>query len=157
MKLSELKSFLSTGGDLSVLEPNNMLVPAHFHITEAGLTTKHFIDCGGTIRQEHYVSFQMWVADDTDHRLTAEKMVGIIEKADALFKGMDPEVEVEYQRETIGRFGLEVHGSNLRLTHKQTDCLAKDKCGIEPVEKAKVQLAELQPASPPCTPGSGCC
>ena len=67
----------------------------------------------------------------------------------------DLDIEVEYQAETIGKFGLEFNGSQFLLTSKQTDCLAKDNCGI-PVEKLKVKLADLQSESC-CTPGGGCC
>jgi hypothetical protein len=67
----------------------------------------------------------------------------------------DVEIEVEYQAETIGKFGLEFDGTNFVLTTKQTDCLAKDNCGI-PVEKTKVELSSLE-SSNSCTPGGGCC
>lgn len=157
MKLSELRSRLNEVNDLIVLEPNNKPVSAHFHITEAGLTTKHFIDCGGTIRKEHYVSFQLWVAEDVDHRLSGRKLEGIINKALPLFEGIDPEVEVEYQQETIGRFGLEWAGGALRLSTKQTDCLAKDVCVPDSL-KPKAGLAEtIAKQEAACTPGSGCC
>ena len=36
---------------------------------------------------------------------------------------------------------------------KQTDCLAKDNCGI-PAQKPKLKLSEVQAC---CTPESGCC
>ncbi len=66
------------------------------------------------------------------------------------------EVEVEYQAETIGKFGLMFNGNDFVLTSKQTNCLAKDSCGIPP-EKLKVKLAELVPEQNCCTPGGGCC
>ena len=50
MKLSELKNKLSTVSNLTFVQPNGVFVPRHFHITEIGLVTKHFIDCGGTVR-----------------------------------------------------------------------------------------------------------
>jgi len=28
--------------------PEGTYLPAHFHMTEVGLVTKHFVDCGGT-------------------------------------------------------------------------------------------------------------
>jgi len=31
---------------------NGTMVPEHFHVTEVGVVTKHFIDCGGTVRNE---------------------------------------------------------------------------------------------------------
>ena len=67
----------------------------------------------------------------------------------------DLDIEVEYQGETIGKYGLDFDGTNFLLTTKQTDCLAKDNCGI-PVEKAKVKLAEIG-NEPCCSPDGNCC
>jgi hypothetical protein len=64
---------------------------------------------------------------------------------------------VEYQGDTIGKYGLTFAGKNFQLTNKQTDCLAPDKCGI-PAEKQKIKLADLQPGNQnACTPGGKCC
>ena len=68
----------------------------------------------------------------------------------------DSEIEVEYQSETIGKYDLDFDGKNFVLVAKQTDCLAKDNCGIPP-EKLKVNLNELQATNNNCTPGSKCC
>lgn len=137
--------------------PNGQLVPAHFHVTEVGSISKNFIDCGGTIRQEKTVNFQLWEANDYDHRLHPEKLISIIELYENQLGLTDEEIEVEYQGETIGKYGLEVEGNKFMLTSLTTDCLAKDKCGI-PVEKTKVSLASLSLKKDTCcTPGSGCC
>jgi len=154
MKISAFKQQLANLSTLDVLQSNGEKVPAHFHITEAGLTTKHFIDCGGTIRTQKSISLQMWVADDVAHRLSPQKLVTIIEKAQPLFGNEDLDVEVEYQTETISRFDVEFNGSAFVLQSKQTDCLAKDNCGV-PQEKPKIKLSALQNAC--CEPNSGCC
>ncbi len=154
MRLSELKKTLTSIDQLTLQLEDGTAVPAHFHITEAGLTTKHFVDCGGTMRKEKYASMQVWVADDTDHRLSPKKLKDILFYADALFESEDPEVEIEYQRDTIGRFGLNFSNGAFILTSKETDCLAKDQCGV-PV-KEKLSLSSLG-SSTNCTPGSGCC
>ena len=130
-------------------------MPSHFHVTEIGKISKIFIDCGGTVRTEEVISFQLWNANDYDHRLHPEKLINIITLAEKTLELGDLDIEVEYQAETIGKFGLEFNGSQFLLTSKQTDCLAKDNCGI-PVEKLKVKLADLQSESC-CTPGGGCC
>lgn len=157
MKLSELKSTLSQLSDVQFELFDSTPVPSHFHVTEAGLATKHFIDCGGTIREESNVTFQLWSADDTEHRLTPEKFLGIITKSQNLYEGNDPEIEVEYQMETIGRFGLEFKNDKFILTQKETDCLAKDKCGV-PDAKPKVRISEFESTTVgACEPGSGCC
>ena len=78
MKLSEIKSALNTLETIAFQLPNGQLVPNHFHVTEIGKVIKKFIDCGGTIRKEEVVNFQLWDANDYDHRLHPEKLVHII-------------------------------------------------------------------------------
>jgi len=157
MKLSEFKNKLTSLATVEFVQDNGTTVPAHFHITEVGLTTKHFIDCGGTVREEHFVNFQLWEANDFDHRLAPTKLLNIIDLSEKAIGIKDFEIEVEYQTATIGRYGLDFNGKTFVLTSKQTNCLAQDKCGIPP-EKLKVNLKELQTtASNCCTPNSGCC
>jgi len=156
MKLSEVKVKLQQLENIAFQLPNGELVPNHFHVTEVGKITKHFIDCGGVVRNEEVVNFQLWNADDYDHRLHPEKLLNIIELSEKVLGIEDLEIEVEYQAETIGKFGLDFNGTNFVLTLKQTDCLAKDQCGI-PEEKPKKILSELRPATNACAPGSGCC
>jgi hypothetical protein len=157
MKLSVFKALLKEMETISFQLPNGQLVPAHFHVTEVGSVSKNFIDCGGTIRHEKMVNFQLWEANDYDHRLHSEKLISIIELSENKLGLTDEEIEVEYQGETIGKYGLEVEGNKFLLTSLTTDCLAKDKCGI-PAEKIKVSLSSLSSQkSSCCTPGSGCC
>ncbi|MCK0192032.1 DUF6428 family protein [Arenibacter sp. F20364] len=47
------------------------------------------------------------------------------------------------------------HVTEAGKTTKQTDCLAKDQCGI-PAEISKKNLSEVQTTNA-CAPGSGCC
>lgn len=155
MKLSEIKNKLNKLEKIAFQLPNGELVPNHFHVTEIGKITKHFIDCGGTVRKEEVVNFQLWNANDYDHRLHPEKLLDIIQLSERVLEIEDLEIEVEYQADTIGRFGLDFDGQNFLLINKETDCLAKDKCGI-PNEKPKVKLSELNNESS-CTPGGGCC
>lgn len=155
MKLSEIKNHLSQLDTIAFELPDGSLVPSHFHVTEVGKITKHFIDCGGTVRNEEVVNFQLWNANDYDHRLHPEKLVHIIELSENLLNIGDLEIEVEYQGATIGKYSLGFNGQNFLLETKQTDCLAKDKCNIPP-EKTKVAMGELQAANS-CAPGSGCC
>lgn len=155
MKLSEVKSALKELETIGFELPNGELVASHFHVTEVGKITKHFIDCGGVERKEEVVNFQLWNANDYDHRLHPEKLLNIIELSEKTLNITDSEIEVEYQAETIGKFGLEFDGKNFLLTNKQTDCLAKDACGI-PVAKKKIEILDI-PAVNSCAPGSGCC
>ena len=156
MKLSEVKTALSQLDAIAFQLPNGDLVPTHFHVTEVGKISKHFIDCGGTVRTENVANFQLWNADDYNHRLHPEKLVHIIELSERVLELEDLEVEVEYQGETIGKFGLDFDGANFQLTTKKTDCLAKENCGI-PAQKPRVRLATLTESQASCAPESGCC
>ncbi len=157
MKLSDFKKQLEITQELNFMLPDGTFVPKHFHVTEVGQVTKHFIDCGGTVRNEKTINFQLWEANDTDHRLAPQKLINIITLSERILGVEDAEIEVEYQSDTIGKYGLQFNGKNFILTTKQTNCLASDNCGI-PAEKLKVNLKELQTSNNSCcTPGGSCC
>ncbi|MBQ0740065.1 hypothetical protein J9332_37855, partial [Aquimarina celericrescens] len=109
-----------------------------------------FIDCGGTMRHEKVVNFQLWNADDVDHRLQPKKLKNIIQLSEKkLFIDDWLEVEVEYQGDTIGKYHLDFSDGKFQLASTLTDCLAKDKCGVpEP---------QIEEPSSACAPNSGCC
>jgi hypothetical protein len=120
---------------LHLMLPDGDFVPAHFHVTEVGRVQKDFIDCGGTTRSAVSCLLQVWVAHDTAHRLTANKLAGILELAGPLLKSDAMPVEVEYENAVVAQFpvaGVEVTPSGLlfHLGTKHTDCLAPDKCGV---------------------------
>lgn len=154
MKLSEFRTQLSGLQEIAFELPDGQLVPEHFHVTEVGKVNKHFIDCGGTLRDEEKVSFQLWEENDYNHRLHPEKLVKIIDLAINKLGLPDAEIEVEYQGKSINKYHLDFDGKNFLLVNTQTACLAKDQCGI-PAQKPKVKLSELQNSC--CTPESGCC
>ena len=156
MKLSEIKKVLPALDAVKFTLPSGQTIPVHFHITEVGQITKHFIDCGGTVRTEKKVNFQLWEAGDFDHRLAPQKLLNIIDLSEKKLGIEDAEIEVEYQEGTIGKFGLNFNGETFTLTNQQTACLASDQCGIPP-EKQKIKLVELAGASTTCKPGGGCC
>ncbi|PZO33733.1 MAG: hypothetical protein DCE86_03805 [Flavobacteriaceae bacterium] len=155
MKLSELKEILPTLDNVEFQLENGTFVPEHFHVTEVGIVTKHFIDCGGTIRHEQAVNFQLWNANDYEHRLKPAKLLNIIRLSEEKLGIDDSEIEVEYQSGTIGKYDLAFNGQHFILQNKMTACLAQDACGI-PAPKEKLNLAELK-SSACCTPESGCC
>ncbi|WEK17548.1 MAG: DUF6428 family protein [Candidatus Pedobacter colombiensis] len=154
MKLSEIKEILPTLTNVEFQMENGTFVPVHFHVTEIGMITKHFIDCGGVIRNEKVVNFQLWNADDYEHRLKPTKLLHIIKLSEEKLGIEDAEIEVEYQTGTIGKYDLDFNGDHFVLKNKRTACLANEACGI-PVEKQKIKLSELN--APCCTPNSGCC
>ncbi|MFV8373656.1 DUF6428 family protein [Flavobacterium sp. LB2P74] len=156
MKLSEIKKELSTIENVAFVLPNGTYVPEHFHVTEVGLITKNFIDCGGKVRNETVVNLQLWDANDFEHRLKPQKLLNIIALSEKVLGIEDYVIEVEYQAETIGKYDLGFNGTSFTLLNKQTACLAQDQCGI-PAEKQKINLSEISNQTNSCTPGGGCC
>lgn len=140
MKLSVFKTQLAQLTDLVFALPDGTKIPSHYHVTEVGQITKNFIDCGGVLRNEQVVNFQLWYADDIDHRLQAQKMVQIIDIAEKKLGLQDAEIEVEYQSQTtIGKYGLSFKGDHFQLTSKATACLASSECGVAiPIAEGKI-------------------
>lgn len=156
MLLSEFKRKLEEIQELVFQLPDGSLVPNHFHVTEVGQISKHFIDCGGTVRTEVKVGFQLWQADDYDHRLAPQKLKNIIQLSENKLLLKDAEIEVEYQGNTINKYHLDFDGKVFLLTTTTTACLAEDQCGI-PVKK-KIKLTDLGTTDQNCcSPDSKCC
>jgi hypothetical protein len=150
MTLKNVKEHLAKVEALKFQLPDGSIVPAHFHVTEVGQVTKDFIDCGGTLRHEKVVNFQLWNADDIDHRLQPQKLKNIIQLSENKLLIDDRlEVEVEYQGDTIGKYHLGFSDGKFQLVSTLTDCLAKDKCGIPEPESLEQNSV--------CSPESGCC
>lgn len=150
MKLSEVKQILPTLENVEFQLENGNFIPEHFHVTEVGMIIKNFIDCGGVIRTEKVVNFQLWNADDFEHRLKPTKLLKIITLSENKLGIEDAEIEVEYQSETIGKYDLDFNGKTFVLRNKTTACLALDACGIP-------QPVQSNPSSSCCTTNSGCC
>ena len=156
MKLSQIKNILKTIEGVNFNLPDGTTVPEHFHVTEVGLITKKFIDCGGTVRKESVVNFQLWDANDFEHRLKPQKILNIIELSEKVLGIGDFEIEVEYQSTTIGKYDLDFNGKDFVLLNKKTACLAQDQCSI-PAEKQKVKLSDMNNEPSCCNTGGSCC
>ena len=135
MLLSELKIALAPhfNRNLRFLLPTGSKLPPHAHVTEVARMDKRFIDCGGTFRTEVSCRLQTWFADDTDHRLTAGKLLAILEKSASFLESENLEVEVEHEAPFVSQFpisSVEADGDTLvvRLGIRHTACLAEDKC-----------------------------
>lgn len=156
MKLSEIKKHLENIESVDFQLPDGTFVPECFHVTEVGIVNKKFIDCGGTLRNETVVNFQLWDANDYEHRLKPGKLLNIIELSEKVLGIGDYEIEVEYQNTTIGKYDLGFNGKHFQLINKQTACLAEEQCGIP--QKQNVKLSEIKTSNAnSCTPGGGCC
>jgi len=124
------------GEPLHWMLPDGSFVPAHFHITEVGRVHKDFIDCGGTRRSQRSCLLQIWVADDTEHRLQSTTLAEILKLAGPVLETDDLPVEVEYEQDAVSQYPLgggEPTPSGLLFTlgSKHTACLAPEKCGVD--------------------------
>ena len=152
MNMTELKNILdeNPAKKLSFVLPDHSRIPVHFHITEVGRVQKDFIDCGGTRRSSSSCVLQAWVAaNDEEHALSAEKLASILKLAGKILPSDDLTVEVEFEAPYISQFPIESAEANgdtvvFHLTTKHTDCLAKEKCGVESESSC-------------CSTESGCC
>jgi hypothetical protein len=135
MKLTELKNILNQhpAAHLRFLLPDGESVPAHAHVTEVARIDKRFVDCGGTLRNESLCRLQTWFSDDTDHRLTAGKLLKILSRAGSILGTDELEVDIEHQAGYISQFpvnSFEVlpHEITFHLAERHAACLAPDKC-----------------------------
>jgi hypothetical protein len=139
MKLKDLKAALARYPDAfpRFVLPDGDHIPAHFHITEVGHITKRFIDCGGRLHEKRDTCLlQTYVANDVHHRLTAGKLATILQLGDKVLPHDDVDVEVEYDCCVVAQYpvtGAQLVGKHveIQLGEKHTDCLAKEKCGVD--------------------------
>ena len=154
MQISEFKKTLSknTCRNIRFILPTGTKAPPHAHVTEVALMEKKFIDCGGTFRTDSLCRLQTWFADDTDHRLTAGKLLAILDKSASFLGADDLEVDVEHEAPFVSQFPIEkveVDGGalNIRLGVKHTACLAEDRCLPPNLNKTSI-LATLPSFKP---------
>lgn len=138
MRLSAFKTLLSQNPEqlVTFVLPDGDIIPANYHVTEVGYVTKRFVDCGGTRREAASCQLQIWLGNDSEHRLTSGKLAGILELAKDLVPSDDVDLEVEYEDCSISQYpvtGGEITGGGIKISlgSKHTDCLAKEACGIE--------------------------
>ena len=118
---------------LTVVWTDGEPIEAHFHVTEVGRVQKDFVDCGGTVRRLVTCLLQTWVGDDTDHRITAGKLLKAFEHAAPVLGSEDLPVELEYEtcnvvQLTVASVVTEAERMVIQLGSKHTDCLAKELC-----------------------------
>jgi hypothetical protein len=151
MTLEQFKQKLAAVSEVTFLKPDGFSIPKHFHITEVGQINKRFIDCGGTVREENVIAMQLWESIDFWHRLEPSKLNTIIELSEKKLGIGNHQIEIEYQSNTIGKYGVEFENGVFKLIATQTACLASDKCGIPTLEAVKEKVLSC------CAPGGSCC
>lgn len=144
MNCKQLLGLIQTEVDfqIKIMLPDGKFVPEHFHITEIGIVEKNFIDCGGIKRSSITCVLQVWVAHDTEHRLTRLKLKQILAMTQHLsqphhqFYADAYPIEIEYGTDLISQYpvkDVELTEDNellFILGGKRTECLAPDKCGV---------------------------
>ena len=140
--------------------PSGQLVPVHFHVTEVGRVDRTFIDCGGTRRSTSSCLIQIWHADDAEHRLQPAKLAKIMQMAKPILESDELPVEVEFGDTIAAQYAVDhfesVFGTvTFGLVGKRTDCLAKDKCGVDGCGSEGAQCATA--ASTGNVAGEACC
>jgi len=135
VQIAEFKKTLSENScrNIRFILPTGTKAPPHVHVTEVALIEKKFIDCGGTFRTDSLCRLQTWFADDTDHRLTAGKLLAILEKSTSFLGSSDLEVDVEHEAPFVSQFPIEKietdgEALTIHLGVKHTACLAEDRC-----------------------------
>lgn len=135
MLLPEFKKLLAENSNRNIrfVLPTGSKIPPHAHVTEVARIDKRFVDCGGMQRTETLCRIQTWFQDDTDHRLTAGKLLAILDKAASLLGAENLEVDVEHEAPFISHFPIShiiTEGDTLliQLGITHTACLAEDKC-----------------------------
>jgi hypothetical protein len=159
MHLKELKSLLSENADrhFRIRLPDGDAIPLSFHVTEIGRVHKTFFDCGGTRRETETCQLQIWVGEDYNHRIETGKMAGILEKGQAVIPDDSVPVEIEYEDRVISQYTITGHEITaeaviLRLTHKHTECLAPELCGLPAIGR----IPAIGGKSSCCAPGQAC-
>lgn len=144
---------------IRIVLPDGEAVPSHFHVTEVGRVQKDFIDCGGTRRTSLSGQLQLLVATDFDHRLSAEKLLKILEMSEPIL-GSDPlPLTVEYGQKVavvyaVSNLAVEDSVLQIQLGVPQTGCLAPDRCGLSNDEAG---LFTIGAGTSDYSPKSGCC
>ena len=137
MNILEMQQLLDahSNATLQFILPSGDAVPPHFHITEVGRIDKSFIDCGGQQRKHASCLLQLWTSYDTDHRLVGKKLTKILSLAESLLLSKEIPIEIEYGTEVASNYTIDhsifaFDTIQFFLKGKKTDCLAKDKCGL---------------------------
>lgn len=137
MNVKDFKEIIEKNPDkeISWVLPDNSSIPRHYHITEVGKSQKELIDCVGSCRTIKSCFFQVWLANDTKHRLKTSKLKMILDIAkNKNLIEEDFDVEIEYEQEVvsqypIAKFEIKQEEILFYLGKKHTACSDPVKCG----------------------------
>ena len=150
MILSEFKKHLKTLTEVPFLKLAGNNIRKYFRITEVGQINKRFIDCVETVRNDIVISMQLWKSVDFWHKLDPNKLNTIIKLSEKKLGIDDHKIEIEYQSETIGKYGVKFDNGIFILTCRNTAYPASYNCGIPSLKTIKEKTQSY------CTPGGDC-
>lgn len=162
MKTNEFLSILKQHPNKELLfeYAPGKLVGANYHITEIKNITVDSVDCGAGTDFWKETIIQLWESPEEVGKrdfMLSHKALEILNRVDRI-KPMEKEVEVKFEYSNadfhtaqlfVNSFTLEEKQLVLHLGINQTDCKAKDICGIP--------LEAVSASENSCSPGSGCC
>ena len=162
MKTKEFLSLLEQHSNKSLLfeYKSGHFVGANYHITEVKNIAIESVDCGAGTDFWKETIIQLWESPkekNTIEYMSANKALDILTKVDSM-RPMEKEVEVKFEYSNpnfhtaqlfVSDFELSKDQLILKLSIEQTDCKAKEACGV-PAEVTSE-------AEPCCSPESGCC
>ncbi len=162
MKTNEFLSLLKEHADKSLLfeYKNGHFVGANYHITEVKNISIESVDCGAGTDFWKETIIQLWESPkekDTLEYMSAYKALGILNKVDSM-RPIEKEVEVKFEYSNpdfhtaqlfVRDFELKKDQLILKLSVEQTDCKAKEACGVSIESDSKEEVC--------CAPESGCC
>jgi len=145
MKLNHLKNILEENPNKNIsFFISDHQIPQHFHLTEVGIENKVFIDCGGTTRNTHHCTLQLWVANDTDHRLNSTKMLDILLLSNKIIDNDNVDIRIEYEKDVISQYPIKDYQISddiiFNLQYRHTECLAPEKCGVSCCEQPLINI-----------------
>jgi hypothetical protein len=162
MKTGEFLNKLKENGQKELLfeYKEGKFIGANYHITEVKNTVIKSVDCGSRSDAWNETIVQLWESPKEIGKrdyMKVDKAYSILEKVDKIYE-MDKEAEVlfEYSNDNFHKANLEVHDVELtsekiifKLFVSQTDCKAKDECGVDMKEVVVKETA--------CCEDTGCC
>ena len=162
MKTQEFLSLLESHKDKALLfeYAPEKFVGANYHITEVKHVKIDSVDCGSGTDAWNERIIQLWESPNEKGKrdyMSTFKALGILKKVGQMKPyDMDAEIKFEYSNDTfhtaqlfLNDYSISEKQVILKLGVQQTDCKAKETCGVpEPA------MAEAEGC---CTPGSGCC
>lgn len=166
MKTQELFSILEQYKDKELVFeylPNQFVAP-NYHITEVKHISVDSVDCGAQTDSWKETVIQLWESpmeiDKTNH-MSVLKALGILNKVGKMKSYIsNAEIKFEYSNKTFHTAHLFVNDFIIKdkqlifkLGVEQTDCKAKELCGVA-VDDTKEEITNEEPC---CSPTGNCC